>query len=56
MNIPQTFEQWKSCIVHDCKIQLTKDFALQRLQVYTNHKVKKHKSLLPYMAIIIYKT
>jgi len=36
--IPQTFEEWKDCIVHDCKIQLTKEFAQQRLTVYTNRK------------------
>lgn len=34
--IPQTFEQWKHCIVNDCKINLSKDFAQQRLTVYQN--------------------
>jgi len=34
--IPQTYEEWKNCIVHDCKIKLTKDFAQQRLAVYQN--------------------
>jgi len=32
--IPQTFEQWKHCIINDCKINLSKDFAQQRLTVY----------------------
>jgi hypothetical protein len=32
--MPQTFEQWKHCIVNDCKINLTQDFANQRLKVY----------------------
>ena len=32
--IPQTYQQWKSCIINDCKINLTKDFAKQRLAVY----------------------
>lgn len=36
--IPQTFEQWKNCIVNDCKINLTKDFAQQRLAVYQDKK------------------
>lgn len=36
--IPQTFEQWKNCIVNDCKINLTKDFAEQRLAVYQDKK------------------
>lgn len=31
--IPQTFEEWRNCIVHECKIALTKEFALQRLSV-----------------------
>lgn len=36
--IPQTFEHWKSYIVNDCKINLTKDFATQRLAVYLDKK------------------
>lgn len=32
--IPQTFEQWYTCIVNHCKINLTKDFVQQRLAVY----------------------
>ena len=36
--IPQTYEQWKNCIVNDCKINLTKNFALQRLAVYKDNK------------------
>jgi hypothetical protein len=34
--IPQTFNDWRNCIVNDCKINLTKDFAAQRLAVYKN--------------------
>ena len=34
--VPQTFEEWKSCIVNDCKIRLTKAFAQKRLSVYEN--------------------
>jgi hypothetical protein len=34
--IPQTFDEWKNCIVNDCKINLTKEFADQRLEVYQN--------------------
>lgn len=34
--IPPTFEAWKSCIVNNCKLSLTKDFAQQRLAVYQN--------------------
>lgn len=46
--IPQTFEQWKNCIVNDCKINLTKNFAQQRLAVYQdkkNNETKKFVSL-----------
>ena len=34
--IPQTFEEWKSCITNDCKVKLTKAFADKRLSVYEN--------------------
>ena len=36
--IPRTFEEWKSCIVNDCKINLTKDFAQSRLKVYLDEQ------------------
>lgn len=36
--VPQTFEQWKQCIIHDCKIDLTKEFAQQRLVIYQDRK------------------
>jgi len=34
--IPQTFNDWTNCIVNDCKINLTKEFAEQRLSIYQN--------------------
>jgi len=36
--IPQTFNDWKNCIINDCKINLTKNFAEQRLLVYQDNK------------------
>ncbi len=36
--IPRTFEEWRNCIVNDCKIELTKEFAMKRLQVYENNQ------------------
>ena len=36
--IPQTFDDWKNCIVNDCKINLTREFATQRLAVYQDNK------------------
>jgi len=32
--IPQTFNDWKNCLINDCKINLTKDFVEKRLAVY----------------------
>ena len=32
--VPTSFEQWKDCIVNDCKIKLTEDFVARRLRVY----------------------
>ncbi|MCH2081893.1 MAG: hypothetical protein MK226_05845 [Saprospiraceae bacterium] len=37
--IPATFEEWKNCIVNDCKIKLTPSFVASRLKVY---KAKNH--------------
>ena len=39
--IPQTFEAWKSCIVNDCKISLTKDYVMSRLAIYQDMKNKE---------------
>lgn len=36
--IPQTYEEWKHCIIHDCKIKLTNDFVKSRLMVYENNR------------------
>jgi hypothetical protein len=39
--IPLTFDEWKDCIVDKCKINLTKEFAAQRLAVYNDNKNKE---------------
>jgi hypothetical protein len=44
--IPNTFDQWKSCIINNCKINLTKDFARQRLAVYTDRNNTQTKEFL----------
>lgn len=36
--IPQTFNDWKNCIVNECKINLTREFATKRLAVYQDNK------------------
>ena len=46
--IPQTFNEWKDCIMKDCKINLTHEFAQKRLAVYQdseNAETKKFVSL-----------
>lgn len=34
--IPRSFEEWQNCIINDCKINLTKEFAKERLSVFEN--------------------
>lgn len=36
-----TFEEWRDCIVNDCRIKLTAEFAQKRLAVYENAKSKE---------------
>lgn len=46
--IPQTFEEWKSCMANDCKIELNRDFAQRRLAVDSddqNQETQKFVSL-----------
>jgi len=46
--IPVTYDEWKNCIVNDCKINLTETFRQQRLAVYqdkTNPETQKFISL-----------
>ena len=39
--IPQTYEQWKNCIINDCKIELNHNFVQTRLAVYEDPKNKE---------------
>ena len=34
--IPVNFQEWRSCIVNKCKIELTPQFIEERLKVYLN--------------------
>lgn len=36
--IPLNYSDWKKCIIQDCKIDLTKEFALERLNVYQDNR------------------
>ena len=44
--IPETFEQWRACIVNDCKIHLTPEFAAQRLAVYQDRQHVETKKFI----------
>jgi len=46
MMIPQTYETWRNCIVNDCKIELTEQFASARLAVYQNPKNEETKKFV----------
>jgi hypothetical protein len=46
--IPATFEEWKNCIVNDCKIKLTHSFVASRLKVY---KAKNHPETRAFKAL-----
>lgn len=35
-HIPKTFEQWKHCLIYNCKINLTQAFAKERISIYEN--------------------
>ena len=44
--IPRTFEEWKTCIVENCGIKLTKDFAEKRLIVYQDSGNKETQTFV----------
>lgn len=44
--IPKNFEEWKDCIINKCKINLTSDFARQRLAVYQDRNHPETKKFL----------
>ncbi len=44
--IPQTFNEWKKCIEEDCIINLSKDFARQRLAVYQDRNNKETQNFI----------
>ena len=41
-----TFEEWKNCIVNECKIKLTKDFVASRLKVYEDKRNSETKKFI----------
>jgi hypothetical protein len=43
---PRTFEEWRTCIVEDCGINLTKDFAKKRLTVYQDSENKETQTFV----------
>ena len=44
--IPKTFAEWTNCILNDCKINLTKEFAQQRLGVYEDKQLAETQNFI----------
>ncbi|TVR80641.1 MAG: hypothetical protein EA409_07390 [Saprospirales bacterium] len=44
--IPKTFEEWKNCIVYDCKINLNRSFAQKRIAVYRDKNQAETKKFI----------
>ncbi len=44
--IPKTFEDWKYCIEKDCKIELTKKFVIERLEIYRDLKNQESQKFI----------
>ena len=46
--IPQTFEEWRHCIVVDCKIELTTAFVASRLAILQE---KEHPETIKFVSL-----
>ncbi len=46
--LPQTFHDWRNCITNDCKINLTREFAAERLAVYQD---KQHPETQKFISL-----
>ncbi|MEM8526327.1 MAG: hypothetical protein AAGG68_16920 [Bacteroidota bacterium] len=44
--IARNFEEWKDCIVNDCRIKLTRAYAQSRLKVYENRNNRETKEFI----------
>jgi hypothetical protein len=44
--IPRTFEEWTYCIVNDCGITLTPQFANERLSIYSDTSLEETKKFV----------
>lgn len=44
--IPQTLDEWEECITKKCKINLTKEFAAERLAVYQDRNNAETKKFI----------
>lgn len=44
--IPLDFENWKDCIVKQCRIPLTTGFARERLAVYRNRELAETREFI----------
>lgn len=43
--IPESIEEWKKCITVQCNVQLTNDFAQDRLAIFQNNEHPETKTL-----------
>ena len=44
--ITKTYEEWKKCIVIDCKIKLTREFTEKRLAIYRDIESEETKKFI----------
>lgn len=44
--IPRSFEEWRDCIENQCKIQITRDFALKRIVILKDRKQKETQKFI----------
>ena len=44
--IPQNFNEWYKCITEKCKIDLTKEFVLKRIEILENENSAEHKKII----------
>ena len=44
--IAKTYEEWKQCIVIDCKIELTRAFVEKRLAIYRDIESEETKKFI----------
>lgn len=44
--VPQTFDEWHFCITQKCKIELSKQYKIERLTILTDHNHHETKRMI----------